>query len=56
MGADEFYYCQSQNSDFPAEQWQDINNPATIRFTLALAQIALAQIAPLTLRVGITAA
>ena len=46
-----FTIGQSQNSDFPAEQWQDINSPTTIRFTLAPAQIA-----PLTLRVGITAA
>jgi rhamnogalacturonan endolyase len=38
-------------SDFPAYQWKAINNPTTVRFTLAAGQLAAR-----TVRIGITAA
>ncbi len=41
----------SKPATFPAEQWTDENSPTTIKFDLSAAQIG-----PLTLRIGITAA
>lgn len=41
----------SKTGIFPSEQWKDVNSPTAIRFALAPGQVA-----PMTLRVGITAA
>ena len=41
----------SSDGNFPAYQWKDVNNPTTVKFTLASSQLAAR-----TVRIGITAA
>ena len=50
-GPANFTVGSGQASDFPAYQWKDVNNPTTVRFTLASSQVAAH-----TVRIGITAA
>jgi rhamnogalacturonan endolyase len=46
-----FTVGSSATSDFPAYQWKDVNNPTTVRFTLAAGQVAAR-----TVRIGLSAA
>jgi rhamnogalacturonan endolyase len=46
-----FTWGSSASSDFPAYQWQNVNSPTTIRFTLSSGQLTAR-----TVRIGISAA
>jgi rhamnogalacturonan endolyase len=50
-GPQTFTWGSSSSGDFPAYQWQNVNNPTTVRFTLSASQVAAR-----TVRIGITAA